>query len=134
MPVLLLAAASFLFFLFVVVLLCIANTLESRTLRRKRILYVQTTAPESMRRARHVEASYAVSGIVGGATRLLCMGLQPPNPVVECPRIVLCVGNPDIVTTPSSQYSSPFLWRGHQACEICPLPRRRDEHRYDKHR
>ena len=38
MPVLLLAAASFLFFLFVVVLLCIANTLESRTLRRKRIL------------------------------------------------------------------------------------------------
>ena len=38
MPVLLLAAASFLFFLFVVVLVCIANTLESRTLRRKRIL------------------------------------------------------------------------------------------------
>jgi hypothetical protein len=37
MPVLLLAAASFLFFLFVVVLVCIANTLESRTLRRKRI-------------------------------------------------------------------------------------------------
>lgn len=37
MPVLLLAAASFLFFLCVVVLLCIANTLESRTLRRRRI-------------------------------------------------------------------------------------------------
>lgn len=37
MPVLFLAAASFLFFLFVVVLLCIDNTLESRTLRRKRI-------------------------------------------------------------------------------------------------
>jgi hypothetical protein len=59
-----------------------------------------------MRRARHVEASYAVSGIVGGATRRLCMGLQPPDPVVERQRIVLCVGNPDIVTTPTRQYSS----------------------------
>jgi hypothetical protein len=75
----------------------------------------------------------AVSGIVGGATRLLCMGLQPPDPVVERQGIVLCVGNPDIVTTSTRQYS-PFLWRGHQACEICPLPRRRDEHQYDKHR
>ena len=37
MPVLILATASFLFFFFVVALLCIANTLESRTLRRKRI-------------------------------------------------------------------------------------------------
>jgi hypothetical protein len=35
---LILAVASFLFFFFVVALLCIANTLESRTLRRKRIL------------------------------------------------------------------------------------------------
>jgi hypothetical protein len=38
MPVLILATASFLFFFFVVSLLCIANTLELRTLRRKRIL------------------------------------------------------------------------------------------------
>jgi hypothetical protein len=38
MPVLILATASFLFFFFVVALLCIANTLELRTLRRKRIL------------------------------------------------------------------------------------------------
>jgi hypothetical protein len=38
MPVLILVAASFLLFFFVVALLCIANTLESRTLRRKRIL------------------------------------------------------------------------------------------------
>jgi hypothetical protein len=38
MPVLILAVASFLLFFFVVALLCIANALESRTLRRKRIL------------------------------------------------------------------------------------------------
>jgi hypothetical protein len=38
MPVLLLAIASFLLFFVIVVLLCIASTLESRTLRRKRIL------------------------------------------------------------------------------------------------
>src|SRR5216683_4791720 len=38
MPVLILATASVLFFFFVVALLCIANTLELRTLRRKRIL------------------------------------------------------------------------------------------------
>jgi hypothetical protein len=38
MPVLILAIASFLLFFFVVVLLCIANTLESRTLPRKGIL------------------------------------------------------------------------------------------------
>lgn len=37
MPVLILATASFLSFFFVVALLCIANTLESRTLRGKRI-------------------------------------------------------------------------------------------------
>jgi hypothetical protein len=36
-PVLILAAASFLLFFFVVALLCVADTLESRTLRRKRI-------------------------------------------------------------------------------------------------
>ena len=38
MPVLILAIASFLLFFVIVVLLCIASTLESRTLRRKRIL------------------------------------------------------------------------------------------------
>jgi hypothetical protein len=38
MPVLILAVASFLLFVFVVALLCIASALESRTLRRKRIL------------------------------------------------------------------------------------------------
>jgi len=38
MPILILAVASFLFFFFVVAVLCIANTLESRTLRRKGIL------------------------------------------------------------------------------------------------
>ena len=36
MPVLILATASFLSFFFIVALLCIANTLESRTLRGKR--------------------------------------------------------------------------------------------------
>ena len=36
MPVLILAIASFLLFFVIVVLLCIASTLESRTLRRKR--------------------------------------------------------------------------------------------------
>jgi len=38
MPVLILAIASFVLFFVIVVLLCIASTLESRTLRRKRIL------------------------------------------------------------------------------------------------
>jgi len=42
-----------------------------------------------MRGASHVEAPYAVSDIVGDATRRFCMSFQPPDPVVECQAIVL---------------------------------------------
>ena len=36
----------------------------------------------------HVKAPYSVGGIVSDPSRLFCVGLQPPDPVVECQSVV----------------------------------------------
>ena len=47
------------------------------------LVHVQATRAESMSRASHVEAPYPVSCIIRDPTRLLSMGFQTPDPVVE---------------------------------------------------
>ena len=51
------------------------TALPERWLSEQHLVDVQTTTPESMGRASHVEAPYAIGGVTGDTARLVGMGL-----------------------------------------------------------